>query len=76
MPKDGFYTDVEKRFISVFTDEFIRELRFIVDISRGRAQDRASFCDQLIGKISLGTEVLSALGNFFLLVVLLLVPQD
>lgn len=65
MPKDGFYTDVEKRFISVFTDEFIRELRFIVDISRGRAQDRASFCDQLIGKISLGTEVLSALGNFF-----------
>ena len=65
MPKDGFYTDTEKRFISVFTDEFIRELKFIVDISRGRAQDRASFCDQLIGKISLGTEVLSALGNFF-----------
>ena len=65
MAKDKMFSPTQEQFITTFTDEFIRELLFIVDISRGRAQARPSFFDQLIGKINLGANLLGTLTSFF-----------
>jgi|GEM_PF-3630681 len=59
------FSNTQEHFIAVFTEEFIRELRFIVDVSRGRAQERSNFFDQMIEKISLGSSVLNILMSFF-----------
>lgn len=59
------FSKTQDRFIATFTEEFVRELQFIIDIDRGRAKARATFYEQLIGKINLGANVLGMLTSFF-----------
>lgn len=59
------FTDLQNKFIETFSEEFFRELHFIVDIDRGRAQKRKTFFEKLTGKISYGFDMIDKLSGFF-----------
>lgn len=58
-------SELQKKFIHDFTEEFFREIQFLVDVKSGRANKRKTFFEKLIGKIDDINDIVNVFVGFF-----------